>query len=136
MEVKNDLLVEEYNELVKSVGWKSKNENIVKKAIESSSVVKKVVIENRTIAMGRAIGDGMSYLISDVVVNPKYQGKGLGKIVMREILKEIRLLTCENQECSVNLISINGKEEFYEKCGFTKVPYDYNGYGMKLKIVK
>ena len=32
MEVKNDLLVEEYNELVKSVGWKSKNEKIVKKS--------------------------------------------------------------------------------------------------------
>ena len=31
---------------------------------------------------------------------------------------------------------MKGKEEFYEKCGFTKILYDYTGYGMIRRIEK
>ncbi len=31
---------------------------------------------------------------------------------------------------------MKGKEEFYEKCGFQKVPFEYTGYGMIRRIVK
>lgn len=53
---------------------------------------------------------------------------------MMEILQEISNLTLSNESCSVNLISFSGKEGFYEQCGFSRTPYDYNGYGMKMKI--
>lgn len=59
---------------------------------------------------------------------------GIGKKIMMEILQEISNLTLSNESCSVNLISFSGKEGFYEQCGFSRTPYDYNGYGMKMKI--
>ena len=37
---------------------------------------------------------------------------------------------------SINLISMQGKEAFYEKCGFRKIPFDYTGYGMIRRIEK
>jgi len=40
----------------------------------------------------------------------------------------------KGQKCSINLVSISGKEEFYEKCGFKKIPFDYTGYGMIKRI--
>ena len=49
---------------------------------------------------------------------------------------EVENKTKKGQKCSINLVSISGKEEFYEKCGFHKIPYDYTGYGMKKKIQK
>lgn len=134
IKIENFLTPEEYNSLVSSVGWKTKNFKIVEHAINSSTIVKKAIVDNITVGMGRAIGDGMSYLISDVVVNPNYQRKGIGKKIMMEILNDISKLTLPNESCSVNLISFSGKEVFYEQCGFSKTPYDYNGYGMKMKI--
>lgn len=132
--IKNSLTPDEYNSLVSSVGWQTKNIELIARAINSSTIVKKAIVNNTTVGMGRAIGDGMSYLISDVVVDPKYQGKGIGKKIMMEILQEISNLTLSNESCSVNLISFSGKEGFYEQCGFLRTPYDYNGYGMKMKI--
>lgn len=86
--------------------------------------------------MARAIGDGLYYLIVDVVVNQQYQRKGIGKILIEEIVKEVYNKTKEGQKASINLISMQGKEAFYEKCGFSKIPFDYTGYGMIRRIEK
>ena len=86
--------------------------------------------------MARTIGDGLYYLIVDVVVNKEYQGKGIGKILIEEIVKEVYNKTKEGQKASINLISMQGKEAFYEKCGFKKIPFDYTGYGMIRRIEK
>ena len=31
---------------------------------------------------------------------------------------------------------MKGKEEFYQKCGFRTIPFDYTGYGMIRRIEK
>ncbi|MBP5447000.1 MAG: GNAT family N-acetyltransferase, partial [Treponema sp.] len=42
---------------------------------------------DKIVAMARAIGDkGLCYYIKDVVVHPGYQGRGLGRILIGEIL--------------------------------------------------
>ena len=70
--IENNITPEEYNELRNSVGWDSKDRNIILKALENSIVIKKVSFENKTIGMARAIGDGLYYLIVDVVVKCYY----------------------------------------------------------------
>lgn len=86
--------------------------------------------------MARAVGDGLYYFIVDVVVNPEYQKKGIGKLLIESIVEEVQKKTDKGQKCSINLVSMKGKEEFYEKCGFRKIPFDYTGYGMILRIEK
>lgn len=135
-QIKNDLKPKEYNELKNSVGWDSKDEKIIQNAITNSAIVKKIIINNKVVGMARAIGDGLYYLIVDVVVNQEFQGKGLGKILIEEIVKEVYNKTKEGQKASINLISMQGKEEFYEKCGFRKIPFDFTGYGMIRRIEK
>ena len=127
---------EEYNQLRNSVGWDSKDINVIEKALKNSAIIKKVMIDNETIGMARTIGDGLYYLVVDVVVNKDYQGKGIGKILIEEIVKDIYNKMKEGQKVSINLMSMQGKEEFYEKCGFRKVPFDYTGYGMIRRIEK
>lgn len=127
---------EEYNQLRNSVGWDSKDINVIEKALKSSAIIKKVMIDNETIGMARTIGDGLYYLVVDVVVNKDYQGMGIGKILIEEIVKDIYNKMKEGQKVSINLMSMQGKEEFYEKCGFRKVPFDYTGYGMIRRIEK
>ncbi len=134
--IENNLNVQEYNLLRKSVGWDSKDINLVEEAIKSSIIIKKVTINNSTIGMARAIGDGIYYFIVDVVVDPKYQKKGIGKMLIESIVRDVENRTNDGQKCSINLVSMKGKEEFYEKCGFRKISFDYTGYGMIRRIEK
>ena len=134
--IENNILPNEYNELRNSVGWDSKDNEVITEAINNSVIVKKILENDRVVGMARAIGDGLYYLIVDVVVHNEYQGKGLGKNLINEIIKEVEDRTKIGQKASINLISMQGKEAFYEKCGFRKIPFDFTGYGMIRRIEK
>ena len=134
--IENFILPKEYNELRNSVGWDSKDENVIIEAINNSAIVKIITVDDKPVGMARSIGDGLYYLIVDVVVNKEYQGKGLGKLLIDEIVKEVYNKTKEGQKASINLVSMQGKETFYEKCGFRKIPFDFTGYGMIRRIKK
>lgn len=134
--IENNITPEEYNELRNSVSWDSKEKHIIQNALDNSIVVKKIIFENKTIGMARAIGDGLYYLIVDVIVHSNYQKKGIGKLLIKSMVKDIKERTEIGQKCSINLISMKGKEEFYQKCGFRTIPFDYTGYGMTLRIEK
>ncbi len=136
IKIENDLSVDEYNNLRNTIGWDTKDIEVVQKAIKNSVIVKKATSESKTIGMARVIGDGIYYLIVDVLVDPKYQKNGIGKKLIDEIVKEVENKTKKGQKCSINLVSISGKEEFYEKCGFKKIPFDYTGHGMIKRIEK
>ena len=134
--IENNLQPEEYNELRNSVGWDSKNEDVIIEALRNSVIIKKKIVDNKPVGMARAIGDGLYYLIVDVVVSREYQGKGFGKLLIEEIVNDIYNKTKDGQKASINLVSMQGKEEFYEKCGFRKIPFDFTGYGMIRRIKK
>ncbi len=53
-----------------------------------------------------------------------------------EIVDELQARVKEGESCSITLISMEGKEQFYEKCGFMRVPSGYGGYGMTKRIRK
>lgn len=71
------------------------------------------------IGAARAISDGVnSSVIYDVVVEPAYQGQGVGKALMRNLLGRL-------PKRSVMLVSVHGKEGFYRKLGFRKLRTAY-----------
>ncbi|MDE6220441.1 MAG: GNAT family N-acetyltransferase, partial [Lachnospiraceae bacterium] len=91
---------------------------------------------HQTVGMGRLIGDGLYYVIVDVVVHPAFQGMGIGgKIVDMMIAYVDRETPCEGRS-SVQLIAEKGKETFYEKRGFKRIPHDFCGSGMRKVILK
>ena len=59
----NSITPQEYNELRNKVNWKKIDIIRTEKALQESKYVKKVVLNNKPIAMGRAISDGMYVLI-------------------------------------------------------------------------
>ena len=138
MEIKfeNSISAKEYNELREKIGWKAHDIKRVEKAIASSKFVKKVIVNNEIIGMARVITDGIYAFVVDVIISPNYQNQGIGKKLIQELLQEIEKNMKEGETMSVSLISMAGKEEFYEKCGFHKIPYEYTGYGMRKVIEK
>ena len=80
--------------------------------------------------MGRIVGDGGIFsLIVDIIVIPEYQGQGIGKTIILNIMDWIK----ENcaVESTVWLFAAEGREGFYEKVGFEKRPMDGYGAGMQ-----
>ena len=136
IEIHDDLNADEYNKLRVEVGWEIKNPLIVEKAIRNSTIIKKATYDNKIVGMARAIGDGMSYLLVDVVVSSKYQQQGIGKKLVNSIIDDIKNETMTGEYSTINLISIRGMEKFYKSCGFEVVPFGYNGKGMRMKIEK
>lgn len=136
VKLENSLNVEEYNDLREQVGWNKTNVKQVQKALNNSTYIKKAIVDNKIVGMARTISDGIYALVVDVVVSPKYQNKGIGKMLINSLLKDIENSMNEGETISVNLVSMKNKEYFYEKLGFKKVPYDYTGHGMKMKIKK
>ena len=132
----NFITPQEYNELRDKVNWKTIDIIRTEKALQESKYVKKVVLNNKPIAMGRAISDGMYVLIVDIVVIPEYQNKGIGKMVINRLLEEIEKDTKDGDATSITLIAVSGKEGFYEKCGFIKLPHGETGHAMRKRIEK
>ena len=71
------------------------------------------------VAMARMIGDmGLDYYIKDVIVRPEYQGKGIGRMLITELLKFIEENGVSGTEIFVELCAMPDKISFYEKFGF------------------
>lgn len=86
-----------------------------KKAFENSHTVVFILDNDEIIGFGRAISDGAyQAAIYDVAVLPKYQGKGIGNLIINSIIKKL-------PQCSFILYASPGKEVFYEKLGFRRM---------------
>lgn len=72
---------------------------------------------NRPVGMGRLIGDGGCFCqVVDICVLPEWQGKGLGKKIMQDILDFIESELPES--CYISLIADGKASELYEQFGF------------------
>ena len=120
---------EEYNELRNSVGWNTFDMDSTKKAILATNYFILAFNENEIIGMARVTGDGcICFYISDVIVKPNYQLKGIGRRMLEHILSYISDNAAENAHIGLN--AAMGKEAFYTKFGFFVRPTQKYGPGM------
>ena len=85
----------ELDQLLQTVGWSRRPMRRVKRALEFSILVIGVWRHDdkfpRLIGFARCTGDGViEATIWDVAINPVYQGLGLGKVLMKYLLRELK----------------------------------------------
>lgn len=131
----NNLTYQDYVSLRNSVGWDNFAEEQVSKSIGNSLYSVTVIEHNDTIGMGRLIGDGIYYLIADVIVKPEFQGLGIGSKIIDMFLAYVDNRTPIGGRSSIQLIAERGKENFYIKKGFKIIPHQFCGSGMR-KIIR
>lgn len=113
---------EKYNEdeilkLYKSVGWTNytNKPEMLKNAFMGSLITLGAYDDTHLIGIIRVVGDGHSIIyIQDIIVLPEYQRKGVGRLMLKEILNQYshvyqKILLTENQPQTVG---------FYKKMGF------------------
>ena len=94
-----------------------------------------VIDDNTIIGMGRLIGDGMYYMMVDIIVEPSYQGKGIGSNIVNKLIEYVHRETPVGGRSSIQLIAEKGKESFYVKLGFKFIPHEFCGSAMR-KVIR
>lgn len=131
----NALCYEDYCKLRESVAWLLFSKEQTQKALGNSLYTVIAVDDNQTVGMGRLMGDGMYYMIADIVVQPNYQKQGIGNKIVNMIIEYVDKATPIGGRSSIQLIAEKGKETFYEKMGFKIIPHEFCGSGMR-KIIR
>lgn len=89
-------------------------------AMEHSIFRVSVYDGEKIIAMARMIGDlGLNYYIKDVIVHPDYQKRGVGRILVDELLGFVKRSGISGTTVTVELCAMPDKMPFYEKFGFS-----------------
>lgn len=102
-------------------------------ALKHSLFIVSLWDDDKLIGFGRIVGDqGITYVVSDIMVDPNYQRKGLGKVIMREIDSYLNKNTDEN--AYVCLIANKPADKLYYQFDFEYV--DPKSCGMKRKQIK
>lgn len=115
----NELTAEEFIQLWESVWGGGPAPEQTRLAMEHTLFRVSVFDGDRIVAMARVIGDmGLDYYIKDVIVRPEYQGKGIGRLMINEILQFINDHGIPGTDIFVELCAMPDKIPFYEKFGF------------------
>ncbi len=123
-----DIDLYELEKLCDTVGWVRRPLKKVKTAIRNSFLIIYLSYyknkQKKLIAFARATSDNtFNATIWDVVVHPEFQRKGLGKILINEIIKELRY-------SDINTITLFADPQvlaFYKSLGFISDPDGIKG---------
>ncbi len=86
---------------------------------------------DRLVGFGRLVSDGgYQVFVTDVIVSPDYQRKGIGFCIMNELLDFCK----KNQVFKAQLFCAEGKKDFYKKLGFQARPE--SAPGMQVHIAQ
>lgn len=118
----------ELEELCDRVGWARRPLRKVKKAIEHSFLVVSMWEvkgkKRRLVGFARATSDhAFNATIWDVVVDPKFQNRGLGKALMKYAIAQLRNADISN----ITLFADPQVVKFYQRLGFILDPEGIKG---------
>ncbi len=135
--IDNQLSAPDFIRLFAGAGWGELPPELVEIALKGSWATFSVCKEGRTIAMARLLGDGaMSFFLKDFVVEPQYQGQGIGRALLTHVENYIASRLMPGCPGYLQLVSAKGKEAFYTKCGYAIHPHEHSGAGMSKWVEK
>lgn len=125
------ITAEEYMELRRRVGWCEFPLEEAQAGIDNSYMIKCARDEEKAIGVVRLLWDG-GYIafLSDVIVDPDYQGQGNGKKLVESVIQRVKADMKPGYKVKMCLMAAKGKEPFYEKFGFSERPNENLGAGM------
>ncbi len=127
----NTLTPDLFLELYCSVGWIPPGKDQAEVALKHTLANFTAYDGDTPVGMVRLLGDGgMSFYVKDFAVNPSYQSKGIGSLLIEAVEKYIRENISDGWAVSLELISSKEAVGFYKKKGFEERPCEWDGPGM------
>lgn len=111
-------------DLCASVGWSRRDPVLIAKALNHSLAVVSAWDKETMIGFARATGDQVfNATIWDVAVRPSYQKRGVGRLLMVELLAELDTYGIP----LITLYADPGTDGFYKRFGFSTDPSGVRG---------
>lgn len=131
MDIRHELpSAKEYIDLRIKANMGEKKLSNAENALKNSIFVVSVWEGSQLIGLGRIVGDkGISYIVTDIMVDSEYQGKGIGKSIMKEIDDYLEVNT--DEDAYIILLAKKPADKLY-----TKFKFEYaepKSCGMKRK---
>ena len=129
--------LEEYKEMRRQVNFIKLSDRIASNALNNAFHITCVRDNGRAVGMIRVLSDG-SYanFITDVIVIPEYQHRGIGSEMMRRTMEFMRSTMEEGDTIILYLMSATGKEPFSKQFGFRERPNEVWGAGKSQWLTK
>ena len=126
--------INEFLEMVKSVGWKTYSKLQVEKALKNTMYMVKATVDGKLAGIGRVVGDySIVCILTDICVKPEFQGQGIGLKITSELKKLIEDNVSDGEKMQIELTPTAGNEPFYEKAGFKYKPDKITGMYLWIK---
>ena len=110
----------------------AKNEEKARIALQNSLFAVSVYDKDKLIGSGRVIGDGgVSYAVTDIMVDREYQNRGIGHKIMEKIDEYFKENTDEN--AFIMLIANKPADRLYSQYSFEHLPENKTGMLRKQK---
>ncbi|MBX9570577.1 MAG: GNAT family N-acetyltransferase [Candidatus Obscuribacterales bacterium] len=111
-------------ELCASVGWSRRDPVLISRALRNSLSVVSAWDKDVLVGFARATGDQVfNATIWDVAVRPAYQKKGVGRMLMQALLKDLDTYGIP----LITLYADPGTDGFYKRFGFATDPSGVRG---------
>ena len=136
MEIKLDysITVDEFLEMVESVGWKTYSKEQVEKALKNTMYMVKATVDGKLAGIGRVVGDtSIVCMLTDICVKPEFQKHGIGLKMILELKKLIEENVSTGEKIQIELTPTAGNEAFYQKAGFKYKPDKITGMYLWIK---
>ena len=126
--------INEFLEMVESVGWKTYSKLQVEKALKNTMYMVKATVDGKLAGIGRVVGDySIVCVLTDICVKPEFQGHGIGLKITNELKRLIETNVSEGEKMQIELTPTAGNEAFYEKAGFKYKPDKITGMYLWIK---
>lgn len=134
IELDYSIRIDEFLEMVESVGWKTYTREQIEKALKNTMYIVKAVVDGKLAGMGRVVGDySIVCMLSDICVKPEFQGQGIGLKITSELKRLIEENVSEGEKIQIELTPTAVNEAFYEKAGFKYNPDKITGMYLWIK---
>ena len=123
MEIINDIKPKDLYDMRKILGWKEIGLEQLEKGLKNTEYKISIFENSILVACGRIVSDySCKGVLSDIMVNPEYQKKGYGKIVVTRLFEMISNNLKEGEKYQIEATPTNGNRDFYVKCGMKYKP--------------
>jgi GNAT superfamily N-acetyltransferase len=117
--------------LYETTGWNEEyglDQDALSRGLAASWAAVSAYDGDRLVGFGRVLSDGVLHaLIVEMIVEPAYQGRGIGRHVLEQLLDRCRAHGIRD----IQLFCARGKAGFYERFGFVSRPDDAPGMEWK-----
>ena len=132
--LEENISIEEFLDVIESVGFKSYSKEQVEKALKKTMYMAKVMVDGKVVGIGRVVGDfSIVCCLSDICVRPECQGKGYGLMIVNKLKEMIESNVKPGEKMKIELTPTAGNEAFYQKAGFKYKPDKITGMYLWIK---